>query len=453
LDFRPLCPCVAQWGNQETTNSVATVTRNDDEDKGDSFVGIWLGSADDATLRLYAPSPNDPRQLVSVALPEEHFSVDSPVMAIDFCSVHGPDPGGPSKNNNQSEGPTTHTLAIACQDGTIQLITWKDPSPDTATGNDTKHCLFGEISSEKVIVDGPLVCLKLDYNRFASLRVVVGSLCGYVCQLTFNPKIRKNSSDSSWEGPHMVVQDLFNSSINIEESVLSVDVWENYVAIGTHLGRCLLYATRDSEEYKLVWQAVLPYPVHGIAIVPKTATTVGRLSILSLAVITRRSFHVFKATREDIQWKHKPRWERYSSELAKTRLLKILDEIRSENEASDLATRKSVHEVVDGLLDTVEHTAMPTTDLENTADVISGTIVHLVDRVEERIASERSNTSSIDSYETALEATPQESIPHTDPPHWEYSSSDEEEASLTLERSTSTNDGAEEDKGVEVASC
>jgi hypothetical protein len=297
------------------------------------------------------------------------------------------------------------------------------------------------------------VCLKLDYNRFASLRVVVGSLCGYVCQLTFNPKIRKNSSDSSWEGPHMVVQDLFNSSINIEESVLSVDVWENYVAIGTHLGRCLLYATRDSEEYKLVWQAVLPYPVHGIAIVPKTATTVGRLSILSLAVITRRSFHVFKATREDIQWKHKPRWERYSSELAKTRLLKILDEIRSENEASDLATRKSVHEVVDGLLNTVEHTAMPTTDLENTADVISGTIVHLVDRVEERIASERSNTSSIDSYETALEATPQETIPHTDPPHWEYSSSDEEEASLTLDRSTSTNDGAEEDKGVEVASC
>jgi hypothetical protein len=447
LDFRPLCPCVARWGGQRTSSHIQ-VNKKKDKHEDVGFVGIWLGSADDATLRLYVPSPNDPRSLVSVALPEEHFSVDSPVMALDFCSVRWPDHGARGSCGSISAASptttTTHTLAIGCQDGTIQLITWGDPTKgdvNTATSNENKHCLFGDITSQKVIVDGPLVCLKIDYNQFTSLRVTVGSLCGYVCQLTYDYSNRGNLSDFFWEGPHIIVQDLFNSSINTEESVLTVDVWDNYVVVGTQLGRCLLYATHDSENYFLVWQAVLPYPVHGIAIINRNDTKAGHpttevqkegncSSMLSLAVTTRRSFHIFRASPGGIPWRQKPKRERYSSELAMTRLNKILQEIRKENQASDSITRKCVLEIIEDLLEKVENNNdvanYTSTDQDNTADVISYTISNILNRVEEHIVSEnKTPASSIDSYDTGLEEKLGTRSP-IDPPHWEYSSSDED---------------------------
>ena len=104
----------------------------------------------------------------------------------------------------------------------------------------------------QIIVDGPLSSLKLDKNRYTPLRVTVGSLCGYVCQLTYD------SNNNSWEGPFIIVQDLWNPTINTEESVLVVDIWNNYIAIGTQLGRCLLYATHDSENYFPIWKVILP---------------------------------------------------------------------------------------------------------------------------------------------------------------------------------------------------
>lgn len=427
LDFRPLCPCVARWGGQRTGSPVQ-VNRKSDKNEDVGFVGIWLGSADDAMLRLYVPSQNNPRALVSVALPEEHFSVDSPVMALDFCSVRWPDHGerGPSGSiSAASTSTTTHTLAIACQDGTIQLITWDDPTKgdvNTATSNENKHCLFGDITSEKVIVDGPLVCLKIDYNQFTSLRVTAGSLCGYVCQLTYDYSNRDNLSDSFWEGPHIIVQDLFNSSINTEESVLTVDVWDNYVVVGTQLGRCLLYATHDSENYFLVWQAILPYPVHGIAIINRNGTKAGHpttkvqeegkcSSMLSLAVTTRRSFHIFRASPGGIPWRQKPKRERYSSEVAMMRLNKILQEIRKENQASDSKTRKCVLEIIEDMLEKVENdndiANYSSTDQENTANVVSYSISNILNRVEGHIVSENKIP-----------------VPSIDP--YEYSSSDEE---------------------------
>jgi len=345
------------------------------------------------------------------------------------------------------------------------LITWRDPTDgddNTITSSDSKYRLFGDITSQKVIVDGPLVCLKLDYNQFTLLRVTVGSLYGYVCQLTYDYSNRGNPCNSFWEGPHMVVEDLFNPSINTEESVLTVDVWDNYVVVGTHLGRCLLYATRDSENYFLVWQVTLPYPVHGIAIIHRNGTKSGHAatevqeeqrysSIPSLAVTTRRSFHLFGATRGDIVWRQKPKRKCYSSELARTRLIKILQEIRKENQASDSITRKCVLEIIEDLLEKMEKTAqtynydlmnVTSTYEENVAVIVSCTISDIIDRVEENIASEnKTPASSIDSYDVGLgEKT--EIGPPIDTPQWEYSSSDEE-ASLELER-TNTHDGEEE---------
>ncbi len=412
LDFRPLCPCIATWGHHVANES--------------PFLGIWVGSADDAILRLYAPSGNDPRKLIPVRLPEEHFSVDSPVMALDYCSVSW---------NDQNSTKTTHTLAVACQDGTIQLITWTG-SNDTATNDQNKKSIFGIITSQKVIVDGPLVCLKLDYNPWASLRVVVGSLCGFVCQLTydFNNKSGTPLTDSFWEGPYMVAQDLFHSSLGIEESVLTVDIWENYVAVGTQLGRCLLYATHDSENYFPTWQVVLPYPIHNVTIIASSAESNDLAHsgeeknendhVLSkLAVTTRRSFHVFQGTSSNrgTVWKEKPKKDKYSSELAMKNLAGILEGIRRENQASDSTTRKCVQETMDDLLETVQANAeVATLQTITTAPVTTTTTT---DSNDPRPEQEKPETGS--------------SSP-TDAPHWEYSSSDEEEGDETVHHESLT---------------
>mmetsp|Transcript_11265 Transcript_11265/g.22267 ORF Transcript_11265/g.22267 Transcript_11265/m.22267 type:complete len:630 (+) Transcript_11265:334-2223(+) len=446
LDFRPLCPCVARWGHEKCPGSY-NQAKNDCNDDG--FVGIWLGSADDATLRLYVPSSDDPRSLVSVTLPEEHFSVESPVMALDFCSVRWQHHNEMDKANKENlvapKTPpiTTHTLAVACQDGTIQLITWREHSKGNDANNTKSYSMFRDISSQKVIVDGPLVCLKLIYNRLASFRVIVGSLCGYVCQLTYDN--RDGCGNSSWEGPFMIVQDLFNSSLNIEESVLAVDMLDNYVAIGTQLGRCLLYATHDSENYFPVWQVVLPYPVHDIQIIKRKGAPANITSLkvqeeenccktLSLAVTTRRSFHLFEAISRGIAWRRKPRKERYSPELARIRLLKMLEEICDENKESDLATRKSVLETIQDLVEKVQEIALKNkTDIENDSStdrehgvaVVSGAkgnLIHIVEGGTEMESNPSSPTPG--SYNHNIRIA--EEKVRSDSLWYSYSSSDEE---------------------------
>ncbi|VEU38734.1 unnamed protein product [Pseudo-nitzschia multistriata] len=448
LDFRPLCPCLARWKQEQFpgSNNNNSDSKNIPGATTNTFVGIWLGSADDATLRLYVPSSNDPRALVSVALPQEHFSVDSPVMALDFRSVswEGHSDTRKSKTENlalpEPAPLTTHTLAVACQDGTIRLITWRDRSMGDGTIKSNYYGHFGEIWSQKVIVDGPLVCIKLDYNHFASFRVIVGSLCGYVCQLTYDN--RCSGSESSWEGPFMIVQDLFNSSINTEESVLAVDVFDNYVVIGTQLGRCLLYATYDSENYFPVWQTVLPYPIHGTKIIsrkgerPSVASCEeGELSeALSVAVITRRSFHLFDAVRGGIPWRRKPTKEHYSPELAKIRLSKILDEIQNENKESDLATRKSVLETIRHLVHKVEMTAQTHKDdiEKDSSSILRAHVLSFAPSDKEDSADHIQQPAIVDSaqprsstFDSCNQSINEEGKP-ADPPHWEYSSSDED---------------------------
>ena len=70
LEFRPLCPCLAKWEEE---------------------VGVWVGSADDASLRFFllSTAPEDPpaRRLESISLPPEHFAMATPIMGMDFLSV------------------------------------------------------------------------------------------------------------------------------------------------------------------------------------------------------------------------------------------------------------------------------------------------------------------------------------------------------------------------------
>ena len=281
LEFRPLCPCIARLG--------------------EGTIGIWVGSAEDAQVRFYVPSTIDSnqQQLTPLVLPEEHFTVHTtPVMSLDFLN-----------NNDQS------TLAVACQDGTIQLTSWR--------GSD-----FKDLNSYKVIVDGPLVSLQLQSNYASpspSIRVVVGSLCGYVCELV------KHEQDV-WEGPSMIVQGFWNDTIEAEDSILAVHVFnDQYIAIGTHSGRCLLYQNRNpyrqrQSKYQKVWESLLPYSVHSI-LVPKNSDS----SVLRLVVTTRRSLHVFQLRGPLSAWNVPARSLTYSAALAKERLLGLLTNAAAPN--------------------------------------------------------------------------------------------------------------------------
>ena len=439
LNFRPLCPCIGRWGKYRS--DIPQIQSNDDIEDN-KITGIWVGSADDASLRFYIPSPDNPRLLISAVLPDEHFSVDSPILALDFCSVKWPD-----SSSNKVPPIPTHTLAIACQDGTVQLITWKEPNTgtgdNTSTKNSNKYQLFGELTSQKVIVDGPLICLKLVQNQIAPLRVIIGSLCGYVCQLSCDDTIRENSTDLFWEGPHMIVQDLYNSNIQTEESVLAIDAWDNYVVAGTHLGRCLLYSTHDDQNYYLVWQVVLPYPIHGIRIIKMNRRNLGhaptsniheetRSCMLSLAITTRRSFHVFRAISGGIAWRQKPKTKRHSSELAMVRLDKILQKLRQEK-------RTCILKVIDDLLIKVEENAKKneanvmkdssTEQLKIVDGVSCAPVSDPIDQLGNHSVTDLQ--SSINTYDSEIRENITREFP-SDQPHWEYSSSDEEN-SLILE--------------------
>jgi hypothetical protein len=295
-DFRPLSPCIAQWGGGGGSDAATTPLT----------VGIFVGSADDSQLRFYEPTnPLDGGHLVARAdLPEEHFAIDTPVMGIDFHS------------NGE-----THTLATVGQDGTIQIISWN--------GNERS---FQDISSHRVIVDGPLVSLQIQEEADnGGLRIIIGSLCGYVCHLT-----RAASAPASeWQGPTMVLQGLWNTVLQDEDSVLAVHAFGDCIALGTLGGRCLIYqAALFGQKYYKLWECTLPYSIHGLEV---RMTTTDDDDSFDLIVLTRRSIHVFRPKAAvPISL---PR-AKYSIQAAKDRIRSLLQEhepetpLENENTAS-----------------------------------------------------------------------------------------------------------------------
>ena len=291
VDFRPLSPCVAKWG--------------------DDTVGMFVGSADDSKLRWYVPSSNG--RLVARSdddyLPKEHFHFESPIMGIDFYS---------------SDSDSHCTLAVVGQDGTIQLISWYS----AGNGNNP----FDNLSSHRVIVDGPLVSVHIQPQRQPQgqatadgdkdvqvLRVVIGSLCGYVCTLT---KIRRGTTNNEeWIGPEMVVQGLWNSRIGDEDSVLAVCALGDCIALGTFCGRCMIYQKAshyNSPHYRLLWDCTLPYSIHGLEL---RHTENGSFDFV---VLTRRSLHIFQPTSSSTHSLHLPP-AAYCIKTATERLKRMLE--------------------------------------------------------------------------------------------------------------------------------
>lgn len=233
--FRPICPCLARWGDLST--------------------GVWLGSADDSQLRLYMPNRAKGKLDLVMSLPSEVFAFKTPVLAIDFVS---------SKS--------LEVLAVACQDGTIKLITWKGDA-------------FEELGFYQVIVDGPILTVRVQ-ESLGTLNVFVGSLCGYVCLLSRTEAHAPNQ----WDGPRMVIEGLRNKAIESADSVVVVNIYDNIIAVGTHGGRCILCTGIKNRYFKL-WECQLPYSVHGILLQKEDSER------LVLLATTRRSLHLFLKTK------------------------------------------------------------------------------------------------------------------------------------------------------------
>ncbi|CAJ1936419.1 unnamed protein product [Cylindrotheca closterium] len=233
--FRPLSPCLACWG--------------------DISMGVWLGSADDSQLRLYMPNRANGTLDLVMSLPSEVLAFKTSVLAIDFASTQ-----------------SLEVLAVACQDGTIKLITWKGDA-------------FEEMGFYQVIVDGPILTVRVQ-ESLGTLNVFVGSLCGYVCLLSRT----ESHGPNQWDGPKMVVEGLHNQAIESADSVVVVNSFDNIIAVGTHGGRCIL-CTRIKNRYVKVWECQLPYSVHGILL--QRDEDGDRLLLLAT---TRRSLHLFLKT-------------------------------------------------------------------------------------------------------------------------------------------------------------
>lgn len=210
---------------------------------------LWLGSADDVQLRCY--------QLKDDSIESLHMTLEqlsSPVMSLSALN-----------RNSEHE---SH-LAVGCQDGTVKLVAYR-----VDTEQSVVHCNH----SHGVIIDGPIMALHL-YEAQSSVRVVVGSMCGYVCTL------EGDNAALSWEDPKMVVDSLVDRTYDRGDSVLAVCGWGDLVALGTYSGECRAYILHK-KKFRLLWKCHLMYSVHALA-----------FDGLNLVVTTRRTIHLFERRR------------------------------------------------------------------------------------------------------------------------------------------------------------
>ena len=229
---------------------------------GDEKYILWAGSADDSELRCFHIFQKEIR---SIAV-EKLEAVTSPIMSIDCF-------------DDQDH----HSLAIGCQDGTLCIMSFSCQM----TGD--QICLE-TLTTHSVIVDGPIMSLHLTKTR-----VLLGSMCGYVCQLLFTGDV--------WEEPRMVVETfLWDSRYEADDAVLAVAHWMGRVVLGTYSGLVQVHVPVGIAMYAVEWSCRVPDAVHAIAHYQN-----------KLVVTTRTSMLIFEAK------------AKYSAERAKHRLLKILD--------------------------------------------------------------------------------------------------------------------------------
>ncbi|KAI2505900.1 hypothetical protein MHU86_8499 [Fragilaria crotonensis] len=229
---------------------------------GDDHNILWAGSADDSELRCFQIYN---QEIQSVKVPKLE-AVMSPIMSIDCY-----------------DDEKQHSLALGCQDGTVCIMSfscqWKEDQISLET-----------LTTHNVIVDGPIMSLHLTKTR-----LLLGSMCGYVCQLLYTGDV--------WEEPSMVVEQfLWDSRYEADDAVLAVEYWMDRIVLGTYSGLVQIHVPVGKTMYAVEWSCRAPDAVHAIAHFQN-----------KLVVTTRTSMLMFEAKAT------------YSAERAKNRLQKILD--------------------------------------------------------------------------------------------------------------------------------
>jgi hypothetical protein len=252
--------------------------------KGDYL--LWIGSADDYELRCFriANGGSNTNQIQQVDLPEPMEGFTSPVMAL--ASYMSP------IDQQGSKSPDT-LLAVGCQDGTVRLMR---VSCRLKLPLNISLELF---DSYTVIIDGPIMSL-----HFSEQRLLVGSMCGYVCQIT------RNKKDGSWNDPSLVVTEfLWDERHDADDAVLAVTSWkDNRVILGTYAGLIQILFPAGNKHI-IEWSCQLPHTVHAIATYEE-----------HMVVTTKQTLLVFESKQASSP---------YSAEIAKERLCEILETIKS----------------------------------------------------------------------------------------------------------------------------
>jgi hypothetical protein len=141
----------------------------------------------------------------------------------------------------------------------------------------------------------------------------------------------------------MVVQGYQNQAIQAEDSVLTVHLCDEFIAVGTHGGRCILYTYCNTMHFK-IWECLLPYSVHSIVSQPEEDS-----NGIVLLVTTRRSIHVFRQTKCDDfllseSKKKQDMGTHYSVDAARHRLLELAKKEPASSDVDDDNTKREANE-------------------------------------------------------------------------------------------------------------
>jgi len=185
------------------------------------------------------------------------LNFSTPIMAIDAVIGLHVDHGNDLMKVNH--------LAIACYDGTIQIITYKMKFQYEKISGDNSGLRFCCARSSAFIVDGPVVSLHFGNTAEISLPhqgshlfLVAGSLCGFASVFYKLPPpmpssdnfLQKNSTPS-FDGPLTVVEGLYTAQYGEEDCVTSVHICSGSrpaIVVGTQGGRVLLFQRYQDKE-------------------------------------------------------------------------------------------------------------------------------------------------------------------------------------------------------------
>ena len=278
LNFRPLSIHATEL--HVTTDNSGTDT---------SVIGIFVSSVVDNKIRLYITSKEVLQQnkstnehsfvqislnnttTIDSELPAEYdfeeeddttndpFIFSSPIMTMDTCITN-------EEQLEDSGDMNLNRLALACYDGRVRILTYQLKA--TTLKQEEKDSSIIDISSLDVchkrfssfLVDGPISSIHFSLTARSSnpklpssLFLVVGSLCGYAC-IFYESALPQ---ESFFNGPTLVVDGLYNSKEDCEDSVTSVHAYSladgrQMIVVGTQGGRILLFS--QSQKEKTCWE-------------------------------------------------------------------------------------------------------------------------------------------------------------------------------------------------------